>query len=562
MSTPRPLVTLALVLASFDLAVAQDTTRVSVDSSGTEGNSVSNIYGSAHSVSADGMIVAFSSFASNLVPGDTNKTWDVFVHDRTTGVTERVSVDSSGAEANGLSERATLSTDGRFVAFCSFATNLVAGDTNGFEDVFVHDRSTGVTERVSVDSAGVQGNATSGSSAVVGISANGQIVEFASAATNLVSGDTNGAWDLFVHDRSTGVTERVDVDSSGGQASSGATIGAISADGQVVAFYSDSNNLVASDTNGMADAFVHNRGTGITERVSVDSAGAQANDYSSAGMISITADGAVVVFVSLASNLVPGDTNGWHDVFVHDRWTGATERVSVDSSGVEGNAISWNGTISDDHRFVAFTSFASNLVAGDTNGVQDAFVHDRNTGFTGRVSVGSAGAQADLASDLASISADGEFVAFTSTATNLVPGDTNKVGDVFVHDRCDAFWSNYGAGFPGTNGIPSLTSRTDPLLGTTVTVDFSNSSGISTVGVLLIGYQRTQIPTGRGGDLLVDPSIVVFVTIPANGMSYSGYVPDDEALCGFRIDLQAIESDVGAAKRLSFTPGLELVLGR
>ena len=193
MSTPRPLVTLALVLASFDLAVAQDTTRVSVDSSGTEGNSVSNIYGSAHSVSADGMIVAFSSFASNLVPGDTNKTWDVFVHDRTTGVTERVSVDSSGAEANGLSERATLSTDGRFVAFCSFATNLVAGDTNGFEDVFVHDRSTGVTERVSVDSAGVQGNATSGSSAVVGISANGQIIEFASAATNLVSGDTNGA---------------------------------------------------------------------------------------------------------------------------------------------------------------------------------------------------------------------------------------------------------------------------------------------------------------------------------------------------------------------------------
>jgi hypothetical protein len=561
MRTPRSIFALAWTLAILDFAVAQDTTRVSVDSSGAEGNSVSEIGLSLNATSADGTIVAFSSFASNLVPGDTNKTWDVFVHDRSTGVTERVSVDSSGAEANGLSSRATLSPDGRFVVFHSFASNLVAADTNGFEDVFVHDRSTGVTERVSVDSAGVQGNLNSGSTAPNGISANGQIVVFASAASNLVSGDTNGAWDIFVHDRSTGITECVDVDPSGKPAFSGASIASVSADGQLVAFYSAATNLVASDTNGKADAFVLDRGTGIIERVSVDSSGAEANDYSSAGMISITADGAVVVFVSLASNLVPGDTNGWTDVFVHDRLTGATERVSVDSSGVEGNFISWNGTISDDHRFVAFTSLASNLVSGDTNGVQDAFVHDRSTGLTERVSVSATGVQANLATDWSAISADGEVVAFQSTATNLVPGDLNNAGDVFLRERCDAYWSNYGTGFPGTNGIPSLTSRTDPVLGTTVTLDISNSSGISTFGVLFIGYQRAQIPTGRGGDLLVDPLVTVFVNIPASGTTFTGDIPNDSSLCGFKFDVQAIESDLGAAMRLSFTPGLELVLG-
>lgn len=561
MRMPRTILALASVLASFDLVVGQDTARLSVDSSGVEGNKASDTMYSLNSVSADGTIVCFSSLASNLVPGDTNATADVFVHDRSTGVTERVSVDSAGIEANGSNYTASLSTDGRFVVFQSMATNLVAGDTNGYLDVFLHDRTTGITERVSVDSAGAEGNGDSGIIPPIGVSADGQTVVFTSRASNLVPGDTNGTYDVFVHDRSSGITERVSVDSSGNQ-SKGASIAAISADGQVVAFYSYSDNLVAGDTNGTPDAFVHDRSTGVTERVSVDSSGAQGNAYSASFLIAISADGTVVAFVSYSTNLVAGDTNGKGDVFLHDRSTGITERVSVDSSGVEGNANSWNPTISADKRFVAFTSSASNLVPSDTNSFQDIFVHDRSTGLTERVSVDASGAECNYGGDYAAISADGEVVAFYSWATNLVAGDTNNAADVFVRDRCDAYWSNYGAGFPGTNGIPSLTSQTDPVLGTTVTLDLTNSAGTSTIGVVLFGIQRAQIPSGRGGDLLVVPSAAVLFNVPATGLSYSGYVPDDETLCGLKVDAQAIEIDPGAAMEISFTAGLELVLGR
>src|SRR5947199_301364 len=191
-------------------AGAQTTVRVSVASDGTEGNDVS--LGSA--LSADGRFVAFDSAATDLVAGDTNGVADVFVHDRQTGTTERVSVDSAGNQAKDARRGVALSADGRFVAFTSAATNLVAGDTNGPTDVFVHDRQRGTTERVSVDSAGTQAN---GASTGVALSADGRFVAFTSAAPDLVAGDTNGAADIFVHDRQTGTTERVSMDSAGNQ---------------------------------------------------------------------------------------------------------------------------------------------------------------------------------------------------------------------------------------------------------------------------------------------------------------------------------------------------------
>src|SRR5438093_763515 len=188
-------------------AGAQTTVRVSVASDGTEGNDVS--LGSA--LSADGRFVAFDSAATDLVAGDTNGVSDVFVHDRQTGTTERVSVASDGAQGNNASSYPALSADGRFVAFDSDATNLVAGDTNGTTDVFVHDRQTGTTERVSVASGGgTQGNGKSGGFfAFPALSADGRFVAFQSDATNLVAGDTNGTTDVFVHDRPTATTERV-----------------------------------------------------------------------------------------------------------------------------------------------------------------------------------------------------------------------------------------------------------------------------------------------------------------------------------------------------------------
>ncbi len=188
-----------------------DTSRVSESSYGEEGNDDSFLA----AINSDGRFVAFDSQASNLVAGDTNGSRDVFVRDRATGVTERVSVDSNGGEGNGMSFLPAISSDGRFVAFESWASNLVQPDTNNASDIFVHDRLTGITERVSVDSGGGQGNGPSDGSA---ISADGRFVAFVSSATNLVPEDSNGKRDIFVHDRETGITGRVSVDSGGGQA--------------------------------------------------------------------------------------------------------------------------------------------------------------------------------------------------------------------------------------------------------------------------------------------------------------------------------------------------------
>jgi Tol biopolymer transport system component len=398
--------------------------RVSVASDGTEGNDDSWW----PSMSADGRYVAFQSRASNLVPGDTNGTWDVFVHDRMTGQTTRVSVASDGTEGNGVSGLPSISADGRYVAFVSAASNLVPGDTNGKFDVFVHDRVTGQTTRVSVASDGTEGNDDSWWPS---ISADGRYVAFSSLASNLVPGDTNGTWDVFVHDRLTGQTTRVSVASDGTQGNNGSGDPSISADGRYVAFSSLASNLVPGDTNGTWDVFVHDRLTGQTTRVSVASDGTEGNGVSRRPP-SISADGRYVAFYSEASNLVPGDTNELVDVFVHDRLTGQTTRVSVASDGTQGNSYSQWPSISADGRYVAFMSWASNLVPGDTNEVQDIFVHDRMTGQTTRVSVASDGTEGNGDSWLPSISADGRYVAFASEASNLVSGDTNGKRDIFV----------------------------------------------------------------------------------------------------------------------------------
>jgi uncharacterized repeat protein (TIGR01451 family) len=363
------------------------------------------------------------------------------------GATERVSVGSAGNEPTGYVDFPAISGNGRYVAFTYSGSDLVSGDTNGAEDVLVHDRQTGITERVSVDSAGAEGNTKSTFPAVSG---DGRYVAFASVASNLVPGDSNGQPDTFVHDRQTGITERVSVDSAGNQANRGSGgFPAISADGRYVAFHTPSSNLVPGDTNGVSDVFVHDRQMGITERVSVDSDGNQANWGGEGRPPAISADGRYVAFRSGASNLVPGDTNGVSDVFVHDRQTGITERVSVDSDGNQGNGYSDQPAISGDGRYVTFWSEAFNLVPDDTNtcpgypdpgSCPDIFIHDRQTGATELVSVDSTGNQANLGRRgdngyPSPVSSDGRFIAFESEASNLVQPDTNGTFDIFVRDR-------------------------------------------------------------------------------------------------------------------------------
>jgi Tol biopolymer transport system component len=443
-------ITLLCVVAGSSGAAGGDTTLVSVaDSSGTQADRES----SDSSISPDGRFVAFASNATNLVTGDTNKAYDIFVRDRQTGTTERVSVSSSGIQQTELTTnnfgeaRPTISSDGRFVAFASSSTKLVPNDTNGYRDIFVRDRQTGTTERVSVSSSGAQatggfpGTTEPSGSYGPSISSDGRYVAFTSHATNLVSNDTNNAGDIFVRDRQEGTTERVNVDSSETQTShSDSSQPSITSDGRYVAFSSPSPNLVANDTNNVGDVFMRDRQEGTTERVSVNSSGAQANDWSSSwgDDPSISSDGRFVAFTSEATNLVLGDTNNAIDIFVRDRQAEITRRVSVSSSGTQANGRTDYPSISPDGRFVAFESAAvqgaTNLVKNDTNLSKDIFVRDQQQGTTRRVSVDSSGAQADSFSARPSISSDGRFVAFVSGATNLVASDANNTYDIFVHE--------------------------------------------------------------------------------------------------------------------------------
>lgn len=393
------------------------TERVSVSAAGQQGGGASF----SPSVSADGRLIAFLSLASDLVPGDTNGIRDVFVRVRASNLTARVNVSSLGAEANDESGEPAISGNGRYVAFTSRASNLVPNDTNGTWDVFVHDCSTGMTERISVSSAGAQGNGFSMGSS---LSHDGRYVCFMSLASNLVSADTNGVKDIFVHDRLTGVTDRVSVSSEGAQANGQTTIGAISPDGRYVAMISYASNLVPGDTNGYSDAFLRDRMTGVTLRVGAGNAWTR--------NVAVSLAGRVVVFESDASDLISDDTNGSSDIFVWDAASGGTERVSVSDSGTQLNGPSAVPHVSADGRIVAFWSNASDAVPGDTNAQTDVFLRDRLSEQTLRVSVSSTDEEANGPSLGPSCSADGTVVAFQSTASNLALGDTNGVSDVFA----------------------------------------------------------------------------------------------------------------------------------
>ncbi|HEV2755239.1 MAG TPA: hypothetical protein VG318_05620 [Actinomycetota bacterium] len=349
-------------------------------------------------ISGDGNFVGFSSRATNIIGADRNDTTDVFLFNRQNTTPEFVSIRSTGTQANRSSEAPSLSQTGRYVAFTSSASNLaIKGDKNDTADVFVYDRNEGRTNRVSIRSNLVEGN---GMSYDPSISANGRFVAFSSTATNLaIKGDNNRATDIFVHDRTAVKTNRVSISSKLKEGTGSSYSPSISGDGRMVAFVSYAGNLVPRDTNRLPDVFVYNRATRKTVRVSIASDGGQANGESAAPMIS--ADGGYVTFHSSASNLVEGDDNDMFDVFVHDLSTGETERVSRGMAGAEPDGSSQIAAISADGRYVAFQSYAQNLVAGDTNGAPDrsrgldVFRYDRTTGETQRVSVGDDNEQAN-----------------------------------------------------------------------------------------------------------------------------------------------------------------------
>jgi hypothetical protein len=304
--------------------------------------------------------------------------------------------------------RPDLSHDGRFVVLESAAA-LVTDDTNNRADIYRLDRLTGELLRGSVGDTGAQSNGHSNGGR---ISADGRFVVFASAASNLVAGDSNVVSDVFVRDLDEGRTVRVSVTGTGAQGTAASWAPDISADGQTIVFQSQAPELAPGDANGAVDVFVHRRGDGSLTRVSVGPASGESDAPSTAPTISD--DGRVVAFVSTATNLVGGDGNGVGDVFVHVLAEARTERVSVSSTGGEANGASSQPSLSADGRFVAMLTLASNLAVGSTDDRAKAIVRDRERSTTTL-------AYATPALQWAHIGADGRLVTIThSNGTSLV----------------------------------------------------------------------------------------------------------------------------------------------
>jgi len=305
------------------------TERMSVDSSEVGGNGRSQ----EHQSSADGRFVVFRSDASNLVPNDTNGRSDIFVRDRQLGTTTRVSVASGGVQSNSNSQNVAITADGRYVFFTSYADNLVGSDFNGNPDIFVHDRQAGATTRVSM---GVSGQEPDASCNLGSISPDGRFVAFQSDATNLVPNDTNNLWDSFVLDRQTGITERISVSTGGVQAGSWFVqypAPFVSADGRYALFMSDATNLIPNDTNNAWDVFLRDLVLGTTTRVSVGTESVEGNGLSMDPWIS--PDGRFISFSSAASNFAMDDLNQDFDVFVRDMApTGFTSLCDPGVAGV------------------------------------------------------------------------------------------------------------------------------------------------------------------------------------------------------------------------------------
>ena len=420
---------LAVALAGSSPAAASSLSTTTLVTPGLEGHGADDYLNpsSTNGTSEDGRISVFSSGATNLIPHDTNDTHDVFAYDRVTQKIELISHNAAGQSANSASYTPTISGDGRYVAYVTMATDIVP-NTQAFCDrvicpnVVVYDRITKTTVFANQTAAGRR--ITTNLQTIGGdpptISANGQFVTYQSP-TSISTNDTNDNYDIFVYDLQTHTTRIASISNNGHTGLDASYGGSISGDGRFVVFTSYSA-LVPEDTNNAYDNYLHDMQTGITTLVSVSPSGHPGNESSFNPAVSN--DGHSVVFESYASNLVAGDTNHQIDIFLRDLRTSQTRRVSVTSKGKQANGGSYNPALSSDGRFVIFSSWADNLVFGDTNQMYDIFLYDRDSALTRRITRASHNGLPASGGDLgswqpSSISGDGRAVLFTSDATNL-----------------------------------------------------------------------------------------------------------------------------------------------
>lgn len=422
------LVTLLLLIASCGQKVqetkeAERVWLLSFSQTGEPANGPS----SNPAISADGRFVAFASLASNLVANDTNEMWDIFLTDRQNNATALVSLSSDGVQGNGPSRDPSISSDGRLVAFVSEASNLVSDDANGLPDIFVYDRDTKTTSHVSVSHQGWQAD---GASQTPALSADGRVVAFASRTDVLSEVRTKGHWNIYLHDRIHRTTGHLSI-SRRQDAGYGSSLNpAISTDGRIVTFQSMAGYLVPETHGplGMEQIYTYDHRTGVMSEVT-GRFRSQWVGHSRSPVLN--ADGRFVAFES-GSRFVSEDTNRIWDLYLYDRVTGDLKLISLDSEGKSANGRSGEASLSADGRLIAFTSEASNLVPNDNNGISDIFVYDQQLKTVHRINLGPRGVEANGASSNPDVSADGRFIAFTSAATNLVRDDTDAKQDIFV----------------------------------------------------------------------------------------------------------------------------------
>lgn len=456
-------------------------------------------------------IILLLIFTSACIRLD-QKAHNVTLELQSSTVLETISIDNAGNVGDLASNQNDVSGDGRYVVFASRSRTFDKTDMNVKFDIYLKDRQTNTLTRISLANDGTEGN---GDSTMPAISNNGQIVVYQSTTSTFDSHDHNGLNDIYLYEVASKTTKRISTGLNSD--SNGASLNPrVSANGRYIVFESSATNLINSDTNNVSDIFLYDRITDQVKRVSVSNNQIEANGSSS--QPDISADGAVIAFQSTASNLVPSDRNNRSDIFVYERNTQQTKRVSIHSNGTEGSSHSFAPSLSTDGHLIAFESFAPNIVTGDRNGL-DIYVHDQRTGLTERINLNNAGQQGNGAAKGAAISGDGRYVAYQSTGTNLVPG-SNSFFNVYLYDRQQQDvqrLSEVSLGILGNKNSsrPRISANGQNIVFYSEASNFASNDNNNTHDVFLHGnpYQPPSSPPSVNSCPLEDPSLEALVRL-------------------------------------------------
>jgi TolB protein len=384
--------------------------------------------------SADGRYATFISFARNLAPDHPgNENWlDVFVRDRQSDETIKVTFAHGGGLSDESSYDPHITADGRYVSYFSYAENLVPNDNNGHEwlregiDVFVYDMQNETTKRVTLTSTGeeIKGNS------IGFLIPDGRYALFYTSGQVFSTKPNKGQTAVYLRDWHSGDVERISKAMDGGYPNESANAAVSNYDGRYIVYVSEASNLVAEETNKVANLYLYDRITGETRLITKAFDGNPSNNHS--GHAQMSDDGRYTLFLSHATNLVSWDSNGSTDIFIYDRVTDKIRRVSVADDGAQANGLSKDPSICANSRFVSFTTEATNLVSGDTNGERDVILHDLVTGRKTVATINESGEWGNSKAHRSYLTPDCRAITFASDATNLVPVDTNSRRDIFM----------------------------------------------------------------------------------------------------------------------------------